>query len=521
MSKLSESELDLGFESLKSHPYNTLFPSPYEWEIVTRNWTVIRQQLSLLDLYNYKPKPSVELYFPKQRNSFRIANLLHPYDAILYASLVRHFRDNIEAARDPFSFRRVFSFRAPINKESPKLYDDAIINAFRLYREAIRKGTELYSNGFIAITDIVDFFPRLDQHRLVNAVTATCKTDHDLKMASFLEKMLFGFSGGKSRGIPVGCAASRLLAEALLIDVDEHLISEEIPFCRRVDDFVLFGSSESSVRRSLFELAKWLQDQHGLSLNSSKTKILPNSKAIEFLFPESTMAQAERRTRLSLPTDLHVDPYAETTVEPITEDRFLEKVSEEITTDFMRLVNEITNNRNTPYYELEIILRRMQGVKNTQIARACMENISRLEPIAISISKYLSSISEKLTEVERSELSSLLLDYLDASDPIDYVWVWLLSIYEGSTNWNERQKLANLSKKRDRSPTVLRSLCLAQRVNGSRSDILHLKDYGSRTTSLVRTAVLLATTHLPKDERKNWVRYLDLKDKLEKLASLE
>ena len=49
---------------------------------------------------------------------------------------------------------------------------------------------------------------------------------------------------GNSYGIPVGPYASRVLGEAVLIDVDAYLKSQGIDYVRWVDDYNIFVRSE-------------------------------------------------------------------------------------------------------------------------------------------------------------------------------------------------------------------------------------------------------------------------------------
>jgi phospholipid transport system substrate-binding protein len=77
------------------------------------------------------------------------------------------------------------------------------------------------------------------------------------------------------RGIPVGPAASRLIAEITISDVDQILLSEGIEFVRYSDDFRLFASTEADAYRKLTIIARALIENHGLTLQQHKTKILP------------------------------------------------------------------------------------------------------------------------------------------------------------------------------------------------------------------------------------------------------
>ena len=72
--------------------------------------------------------------------------------------------------------------------------------------------------------------------------------------------------------MPVGSNASRILAEAALIEIDNYLISKNIDFCRFVDDYRIFAKSASEAHKNLAILVERL-NKEGLFLNFSKTNI--------------------------------------------------------------------------------------------------------------------------------------------------------------------------------------------------------------------------------------------------------
>ncbi|MBD1831484.1 RNA-directed DNA polymerase [Cyanobacteria bacterium FACHB-472] len=117
---------------------------------------------------------------------------------------------------------------------------------------------------------MVDFFPRVYLHRLENAIDSMLKNSHETKV---LMRFLESWSAGTSYGIPTGPIFSSLLAEAVLDEVDRFLLSNHIDFVRYVDDYVMFGETESECLRGLFFLGSRLQETQGLSLNSLKTKV--------------------------------------------------------------------------------------------------------------------------------------------------------------------------------------------------------------------------------------------------------
>src|SRR5690606_30747351 len=110
---------------------------------------------------------------------------------------------------------------------------------------------------FVAIADVADFYPRIYQHRLENVIESTATTARATDVARVLvRKLIAKLIGGNSYGIPVGPYASRLLGEAVLIDVDSYLQSRGIDFVRWVDDYNLFARSEYLAQSTVFDLGE-------------------------------------------------------------------------------------------------------------------------------------------------------------------------------------------------------------------------------------------------------------------------
>ena len=87
-------------------------------------------------------------------------------------------------------------------------------------------------------------------------------------------RLLSGWNGTETFGIPIGSAPSRLLAETTLADVDEALLAAGIDFVRFNDDYRIFAVSYESAYRSITFLAETLYRNHGLNLQPQKTEVL-------------------------------------------------------------------------------------------------------------------------------------------------------------------------------------------------------------------------------------------------------
>jgi hypothetical protein len=75
-------------------------------------------------------------------------------------------------------------------------------------------------------------YSRIYDHRLENVIQASARSQRSIDVARVLVKYLSNISGRNSYGIPIGPNASRVLAEAVLIDVDAGLLSDGADFIR-------------------------------------------------------------------------------------------------------------------------------------------------------------------------------------------------------------------------------------------------------------------------------------------------
>jgi len=265
---LQPDELTLARDVITSHGYSTLLPTPPEWDAVLRDWATVEASLAGLDLFKYTPHEPMRIYAPKgSKVAFRVISLLRPEDLLIYTALVAQLKRGIEAARVPVGRKIVFSYRADLTNPS------------RLYRREgeraafVQRALRLAKSAkFVALADIADFYPRLNQHRLINSLKLAAGSDPRTgQSVQALEMFLSRLAKRNSYGIPVGPHASRLLGEAALIDVDEALLAEGCTYVRWVDDFYIFANREDQAIRALYRLGQWLYDHHGLTLQQRKT----------------------------------------------------------------------------------------------------------------------------------------------------------------------------------------------------------------------------------------------------------
>lgn len=229
MFTLTANELDNARAAISHHGYSAMLPEPPEWNVIEANWPTVRDTLQNFDLDTYEPFSPLRVFAPKNRANVRITHLLHPQDMIIYTALVLIAKNDIENARISPRSKRVFSYRSDPSQRQV-LYDTrGFHDAYRKEMLAKAKSKRI---RYVALADIADFYPRIYQHRLENVIQSVATSQRVRDVARVLvRKLIANLMSRNSYGIPVGPLASRLLGEAVLIDVDAMLNLRQLILC--------------------------------------------------------------------------------------------------------------------------------------------------------------------------------------------------------------------------------------------------------------------------------------------------
>jgi len=516
MFKLTEQELDRAFACINHHGFSTLFPDPPEWDDLAQNWPDLRALLSNEDLDTYVPSVPLRVFAPKNRFNIRVVTHLHPVDLVIYTALVLIIRDDIEKARLPKNKKRVFSFRAD-GRIHDQLYQSA--NAFSDYKKELAKKAQKASVKYVALADIADFFPRLYQHRLENIVQTVASSIRGEEVARVLvRKFIPSVCDGTSYGIPIGPYASRNLAEALLIDVDDALVGKKFDFVRWVDDFAFFCKSDVEAQYCLFFLGQWLFEKHGLTLQGAKTKILPVEKFIDQNL-QTHETRLEERAEILRDLWGRISPYEDEVDDELSDEELIELEA----VNFQQMLGEsLEDIDNIDYEMVSFILGRLTKIDEFRdewrvtLVDLVLENIGHLYPISDSLARFFTSF-EEISAAERRRIANALLKPILTGKipPPDYYVMWVMSVFMSNENWNNADKLLRVFVE-THSEVVRRYAALALEKNGSRAQALALRDHFDHASPMLKLALLRATKLLGADERKFWKRGKGISGHLEK-----
>jgi hypothetical protein len=507
MLNLNELELDRALAAIRGHGYGDFFPEPPELALLVTNWAQLRAELARIDLDLYEGHDVAFSFAPKSRLNVRRVALLHPYDLVFYTALVLILRNGITAARLQLGAERVFSYRAD-SAGAEMLYVDP--PGYRDFTEAIASRVRSSPSLYVGITDIADFYARIYQHRLVNALQAACGTPLQ-GYIRVLEKMLSRFSENVSYGIPIGPPASRPLAEAILIDADSTLLSFDVDFSRFTDDYVIFAETPEDAEYGIRVLGEALFMNHGLTLQTAKTRILKGSEYVERYLTTHSAKEEERRKLLDLVGDYD---------DPVSYEEMNEEQQREI--DAMNLSEMLTDalaeGENVDFKEVSFILGRLSALEKPELIPIVLSNLERLAPVAHSVAAFFRRFGD-MEDRTREDAAIAMLDPIltNSKYASEYYTIWILSIFASNPVWDHAESLLKVFRETS-SDVVRRFAALALGTSGTRAQAIHVKQYLQSASSLSRTAMMLASAKMGQDERKYLRQSLRLHDSFEKLC---
>jgi Reverse transcriptase (RNA-dependent DNA polymerase) len=224
---------------------------------------------------NYSPVGVFEVLSPKTQTSFRIAHQLYATDALLFTAAAIEIANSIDKARQDAE-HGAFAYRFDNDPNSATLFTSACTyHEWLISIVEMCKLNDVFSNDSLILeTDIADFYGRIYYHRIEHVLDDIEAANAPRKV---IENVIKNSRARQSYGLPVGGAASRIIAEGVLIDVDSMLRREGFRFTRFVDDFRIIVESPAHAHTALCRLAEHLMLTEGLSLNAAKTRIVPAS----------------------------------------------------------------------------------------------------------------------------------------------------------------------------------------------------------------------------------------------------
>jgi hypothetical protein len=490
-----------------NHGDTDIFPYPVENRILNDKADEIVAHLLEInaDFDKYLtayPPANYGALAPVGYTGFRWATQIDPVWNVYFLALVIKLGDKIESARLPTAANTIYSYRFNGDESSADLFDRNF--GWRSFTENAIKLAKDYK--YVVSCDISEFYPRLNHHRLDNALRQLEDADAcRLRIMEFLSN----FSETYSFGLPVGGPAARLLSELTLNQIDRLVYQKKVPFCRFADDFYLFAQTEADAFKILVYLSEILHRNQGLQLQKSKTRIMSSSEFLstnplimdveEEVAPDNVSQHRHTLFKISL----HFDPYSATAQEDY--ERLTEEISKFPILDILK--SELSKSRVNITLARKLIAT-LQFIATDQIddaVRTLIENEVLLYPVYYSV---LSAVRSKIHDL--------------SDDGQDYVLEYIRKLIETessamSVDLNLQYAVRLLSAKRsEESVSLLTRLYETTNSSAIRRDIIiamtrwrewiWLSDRRAYFRSMrpsERRAFIIASYSL-KDEGRHW-----------------
>lgn len=308
-----------------------ILPPLFEFQFFKEAAETVVKKLNGFSAGSYIPVGAFEVLSPKTQTSFRIAHQLHATDTLLFTAAAIEIAKAVDELRLG-SEHGAFAYRFDKDSDSSSLFtDECTYHDWLVSVSEMCEPNEAFSNDPLVLeTDISDFYGRIYFHRIEHVLDDVEAANAPRKI---IENVIKNSRARQSYGLPVGGAASRVIAEGVLIDVDTMLRRQGLKFTRFVDDFRIFVDSPAEAHAALCRLAEHLMLTEGLSLNAAKTRILTASAAkaeIDDSFSEIFTKEERNGLDRYLRSIYDSEDVAETIADEIDQSTLVEKLDKAI-----------------------------------------------------------------------------------------------------------------------------------------------------------------------------------------------
>lgn len=503
----------LALRNVTEHGDTDIFPYPVENRIFHDEQDGV---LGLLEDYhaNFQdylvryPPAHISSLAPVSYTGFRWATQLDPLWNLYFLGCVLSIAGEIENTRLPVGDNKIFSYRFSPNYDTGSLFNRDIG-----WVQFIEHSTALANQySHVVVTDISEFYPRLGHHRLEAALQ---QLDLGNDIPSRIKKFLTQFSGKRSFGLPIGGPAARLLSELVINQIDHLLDGQGVEFVRFADDYHLFSNSHEDAYAALIYLSEKLFENQGLSLQKSKTRILP---AAEFLSTsplrvapvqenedgdDPEIDAAQQRAQQFMRFSIRFDPYSP------TRDEDYEALKLEINRfDIVGMLGlELAKSQIHTALSRRVLraIRFLDGQARDDAIISVINNHNLLFPIFSTVAIVVHEIFDELGEVAKTEITNRIRQLIvDQSHVfrVDMHLAYAIRVLSKQYTPENTQLLQQLYQLRP-SAMVRRDIILTMAHWGEWYWLSDLKNHFRELTDTERRAFIIASYTL-REEGPHW-----------------
>lgn len=236
-----------------------------------------------LEQNEYNPTKPFKYFEPKKGGTQRTKTVLNIKDAIVYQAIADKLGSLLY---DKLTENKNYVFGSVLNENVSKgvdiLDDDEPDYYFfeyyvSLYNRFVKGIESTIKSGEVQYkleTDITGFFDCIPHSVLLIKLYDYGVEKEILDLLSVCLNMWSGTRDSVTLnvGIPQGPSASFLLANILLDELDDKIVSKGLDYFRFMDDIRIYATTRKELLTILVEIDRYLKS-HSLSLNASKTEI--------------------------------------------------------------------------------------------------------------------------------------------------------------------------------------------------------------------------------------------------------
>ncbi len=488
MARLTEEALEFARAHIANFYDSDFYPKPFEYEAVWHNWAEVKEYILSKDINDIQIETPRTFCSLKPSGSFRIVHQLDPITSILYTAISYIVAEPIERLRPAKDKRIACSYRVNINKNKGILftYDSS-------YTNYIDKCVELSTAyQFALVTDIVDFYNQIYIHRVENAISVV-EDDYARSLSKPLEDLLMSISSGSSKGIPVGPAASIILAEAIMIDIDEYITSKGLEHTRYVDDIRIFSNSKNELISFLDQLTLYLHEGHRLTLSSQKTKILSSGEFTQKFLESPELTEKchvhDKLKSIIRLNDAYDSPIADEPSENVLRPSILAEM-------LATLIKSGTLDLGIARH----VLKKAREYRIRSIIGILLENFDFFAPVIPHVVLYLRKVTNiKVAENIKKRIEEILENSSTAK--LEFIKLWLseyLCDYTALIASPIISKYISSSKNYSAQSRSLNGQRAITAFRTKKATVCHMNDWEKR-------AFLLQTRSIPREEARAYL----------------
>lgn len=492
MATITEPALDFARQHISRFYDTDFYPRPLEFQALWAFWPEVKERFLGHEIEEVSTRSMRAMVAPKPNGSYRVVHQLDPLDSIMYTAMAYTVASAVESAREPVDRTVACSYRIEVEAESGNFFRHG--NGYGAFVDKSRALAAEYDH--VLVVDLVDFYNQVYIHRLQNAIEYA---DPDLEdLSRDIEDYLMRLNNKVSRGVPVGPAASIIMTEAVLIDVDQHIRGAGFEHTRYVDDFHIFGNTEHALEQFLRSLVLYLHDVHRLVVSAAKTRVYDSAEFVAVVIddPES-VEEAALHSRIAR-------------VEPIPLYDFLgvDEPQRHVPSQDVQRRTEVLQDIMTqiirrPRLSLGLarhVLRKSRRLRLRAIVPQLLENFDLFAPVISDVVLYLRGVTNaRFVMLYQEQMEHIAVSSRALDTPL--VGMWFLQYLSDYRDLVRRPRIAQAV--RDRG-----DISVHARHAATTRDLAWVRQYRDRLATLGewdRRAVLGAARIVPRQERRPWL----------------